>query len=156
VKLTYTPDGSDKPQVWRYEPDKLLSSEAIAIEKVTGWSYEEFGMHLVQRAMLARKALLWVLLKRNEPTLRFDQIDPPVSAIELEYDLDELTAMRAEVEKNEDLTDAERRAALEFFDSEIDGAGEEAPKDQDESGGVTPISGPSRTSSTSRRRKSTA
>lgn len=158
MKLTYTPEGSGTPQTWRYEPGKLLSSEAIAIEKVTDWAYEEFGLHLLQRSMLARKALLWVLLKRAEPTLRFDQIDPPVSAIELEYDLDELAEMRAAVEKSEEFTDTERREALAALDEEIakSEAGDgEAPKDPPESGVVTPISGGSLTSYTSAPQTST-
>lgn len=157
MKLTYTPEGSDKPQTWRYEPDKMLSSEAIAIEKVTGWEYEDFGSHLVQRSVLARKALLWVLLKRAEPTLRFDQIDPPVSAIELEYDLDELTAIRAQVEKSKQWTEEELLEALELLDSEIVKAEavEDAPKDPPARSVVTPISGDSLTSYTSAPQTST-
>lgn len=127
MQLTYRPEGKE-PTVWPFEPQKLLSSEAIALEKVTGFTYEEFGQQVLRGSMLARRALLWVYLKRGEPTLRFDQLDPPVEAIELSFDPDELTKIRDEVFKNQDLTDSERYQALEEIDRQLSEVQVEAPK----------------------------
>ena len=125
--LRYTPEGTEG-RTWTFTPEKLLSSEAEAIEKATKMTYAEFGVAIIKGSATARRALLWVYLKREEPTLKLASIDVPVGVIALEYEPHELVAMRAEAERSEELTDTERRMALEFFDKEIGDAEVEAPK----------------------------
>lgn len=127
--LKYTPEGTDG-QSWAFSPDKLLSSEAEAIERVTKMTYAEFGVAIIKGSATARRALLWVLLKRDEPTLKHASLDVPVGAIVLEYEPHELVQMRAEAENSDELTEAERRLALDFFDNELAEKGDdvEAPK----------------------------
>lgn len=48
--------------------------EMIAIERTTGWSLEEFQAKLKSNSVLAVTAYVWVLAKRVEPTLRFDDV----------------------------------------------------------------------------------
>ena len=56
-----------KPGVRR---PRLLSPEAEAIERHTGWTFEEWQAQLGRGSMLAHHGLLFVLLKRSRPTLR--------------------------------------------------------------------------------------
>lgn len=135
--LKYAPEGAE-PRQWTFAPDRLMSSEAEAVEKVTAMTYDEFCMALIKGSRIARRALLWVLLKRTEPTLRHVQVDPQVGAIELEFEAHELRKMRDSIEANADLTDDERAAFLKQLDLEIlaqieDGEAE-APKAPESSG----------------------
>lgn len=123
----YAPEGAD-PRQWTYSPDKLMSSEAEAIEKVTHLTYQEFGMRLLSGSVTARRALLWVMLKRTEPTLRYSQVDFPAGAVELEYEAHELAKIREQVEKDATLADEDRMAALDQLDQMIGDAEVEVPK----------------------------
>lgn len=145
--LKYTPEGTEG-RTWTFTPEKLLSSEAEAIEKATKMTYAEFGVAIIKGSATARRALLWVYLKREEPTLKLASIDVPVGVIALEYEPHELKQMRDEAERSEDLTDAERKAALEFFDKELGDAEVDAPK-ADGNDDASSDSAPSPTSSTS-------
>lgn len=76
-------------QTWEYKPQKMLNAEAAAIEKVTGWTYEEFGEKFMSGSVIAKQALLWVLRKRTEPTLRYNDVEFAVDELEHELDDDE-------------------------------------------------------------------
>ncbi len=116
--LVYAPEGADERR-WTFKPEKLMSSEAEAIEKATHLTYAEFGMELIKGSVTARRALLWVLLKREDAPLRLAQVDPPVGSITVEYEVDELIAMRDGVQQDTSLSDDERAAVLEQLEAEI-------------------------------------
>jgi len=153
--LTYAPEGAE-PRKWPVEPAKMMTSEAEAIEKVTGMTWDEFGLALVKGSVVARRALLWVMLKRSEPTLRHNQIDPPVGSLTLEYERPELEAMREEVLKSTETDEDMRELALGMLQTELDALPdeEEVPKadlnGEDSPGSVTlhisSASGPTRAS----------
>jgi hypothetical protein len=127
VLLVYKPEGADK-RTWSFAPDKIMSSEAEAVEKVTGMTYEEFGLALLKGSATARRALLWVYLKREDPTLRHNQVDPPVGTVGIDYEPHELKAIREQLEKDTTLSDADRDAALRQFDELIGDDDTEGPK----------------------------
>lgn len=54
--------------------NKLLNTEAMAIEKVTGWDFNEFEQKLQANSVMAMTAFIWVMCKRQEPTLRFTEV----------------------------------------------------------------------------------
>lgn len=146
--LIYRPEGIDERQ-WPFQPDKLMSSEAEAIEKAMGMTYSEFSADLVKGSARARRTLLWVYLKREEPTLRLTQVDPPVGSIGLEFEPHELAAMRTAIEKDSDMTDEDRAAVLKELDAQIGDADVDGPKAPEKNDGSEP-SPTSRTTSTSR------
>jgi hypothetical protein len=74
VKVTYTPEDGDE-QVFNYNPNKLMSAEREALEKRCGRSFNEFAMGVLRGNALCRRALLHVLLKRQHPTIGFDDVD---------------------------------------------------------------------------------
>lgn len=125
--LTYRPEGADE-RSWTFTPERLLSSEAEAIEKVTKMTYAEFGQALVKGSMTARRALLWVFLKREEPNLRHSQVDIPTGSVSVDYEPHELRAIRDALADNRDLSDEERDAALSALDELIADEVDEAPK----------------------------
>jgi len=82
-KLTYSPEGAD-PRTWEVPLERLLSSEAMAIERVTKMSYGEWKQAVWKNSMTAVHALLWVLMKRESPTLKPEQLEFCEADIELD------------------------------------------------------------------------
>ncbi len=74
MKVTYTPEDGE-PQVFDYNPNKLLSAEREALEKRTGRAFREFAQGVLKGDSLCRRALLHVLLRRQHPGLSFDDVD---------------------------------------------------------------------------------
>ncbi len=74
MKVTYSPEDGEE-QVFDYNPNKLLSAEREALEKRTGMSFNQFAMGVLRGNSLCRRAMLHVLLKRQHPTIRFEDVD---------------------------------------------------------------------------------
>ncbi len=74
--------------------DKLLNVEFIAIERVTGLTLIGIAQGLMDASAVAVTALVWVMRKRQEPTLRFDQVEFAMADVELE-NLDDEEAEQA-------------------------------------------------------------
>jgi hypothetical protein len=114
--VTYKPADADEQQ-WTFTPRKFPSHEAEAIENVTGWTWDEFAGQVMKGSVRARRALLWILLRRQHPIIKFADIAFNTDELELEMDLDELTAMRVELDK---ITDEQvREMALRQIDEQI-------------------------------------
>lgn len=86
--FTYKPAGGTE-RVWEVKAGRLLSPEMEAIEKVTGVFYPEWNRTLLDGSVTAARALLWVLLKRENPTLKYDAVQFTYDEFDLDYDLDE-------------------------------------------------------------------
>lgn len=83
--LVYQPEGSDEPTRWAYNPRKLMSAEREAIERRTGLTFAEFTQAVVKGSSQARRALLFVMLKRDHPTTKYDDVDFAWDELRLEY-----------------------------------------------------------------------
>jgi hypothetical protein len=135
--VTYTPEDGDK-QEWEFKPDRLMTTEAEAIERVTGMTYGEFGESLMKGGMTARRSMVWVLRKRNgEPTLKFRDVDFPVGDVEITLDDEETDRVRQAVLADTNLTAEQRAAALAELAADDDegGTNEDGPKDEATSAG---------------------
>lgn len=84
-KIIYTPEGADALS-WDFDPDKLLSPECMTIERMTGQTYAEWLDALGRGSMGAVHALLYVLMKRDRPTLAADQVQFSLSEVDVEAD----------------------------------------------------------------------
>ena len=129
-RLIYTPEGSDTPKTWDFSFGRLLSPERIAIEKMTG-----LGWQHVQRGFFENRgdvihALLFVLLKRDIPTLRAEEVVFCDDEIGLDVTDEEaaetLKVLRAKANLTED--EANALAELERRDSADDAEGD-GPKE---------------------------
>lgn len=112
MRITYTPEGAD-PQVFEFKPGKLMSPEAEAIERHTGLTYKQFTEALGETSVLATHALLYVFLKRGNPTLKYDQIQFCMDEIEIDLDDDEAANAITELRRRQadrPLTDDEAEA----------------------------------------------
>ena len=126
--LIYKPEGSDEPKRWKYNPRKIMSAEREAIERLTGRNWSDFVKDVVKGSSLSRRALLYVFLKREHPTTKFDDVDFAWDELELEYSKGELIQIR-EVTA-EAATGEQRAAVLAKLDEQI----AEAYDDPDDAG----------------------
>jgi hypothetical protein len=85
-KFIYKPEGAD-PLSWDFDPDKMKSSELIAIEEATGWTAAEWGDAAERGSVKAVNALLWVMLRRDRPGLDLDQV-PDFDMTEIDFEAD--------------------------------------------------------------------
>ncbi|WP_329311711.1 hypothetical protein [Streptomyces sp. NBC_01262] len=99
--FTYSRQGAE-PQRWDLSEVRFLSSEAEAVERTTGL---EWGEVLHWRTLVdkvsptARRGLLWILLKRSDPTLRYSACDPVLAEMDVKLGAKELAELRAEAEQ---------------------------------------------------------
>lgn len=116
--VTYTPADGEKRE-WAYKPNKLMAVEAEAIEQRTGWTYQEFGAQFLKGSTLARHALLWVLLKRETPGIRYDDVKFAVDEIDFDLDADERAATIIALQEKPDLSDDERAALVTLLGDDV-------------------------------------
>jgi hypothetical protein len=100
VYLVYKPEGTDEPHRWTYNPRKLMSAEREAIERQTGLMYSEFTQAVVQGSSICRRALLWVMLKREHPTTKWGDVDFAWDELTLEYSRSEFDQMIQDAQDN--------------------------------------------------------
>lgn len=109
MKIVYTPESGDNRE-WAYKPQKMLSVDAEAIERVTGWTFQEFGEKFMAGSALAQHALLWVLLRRDNRALKFSDVRFAMDEMNVDFDAEERAAMREALDGPDagDLSDDER------------------------------------------------
>lgn len=130
--LVYQPEGSDEPTRWPYNPRKLMSAEREAVEKRCGVPFAEFTKAVIQGSSLARRALLWVMLKRDHPTTKWADVDFAWDELKLEYSKQEYAQMIADASEN--LTGEQRDLTLQGLRQEW----ENALDDPEQEGKVLP------------------
>ncbi len=101
------------------KPEKMLSTEAEAIEGVTTLSFVQWGQALLNGSAICGRALVWVLLKRENPPLRFRQVDYPIGALSVELDNEEKAKLRVELARNEDMSEEDRKAIIAALDADV-------------------------------------
>lgn len=120
--LIYTPADGPKRE-FPFNPGKLLSPEAEAIEDVGGrtWeSFPEFGAKFMKNNTKALRAALWIMLKRENPKLKFTDVTVAVEELDYTFDEDELKRLRDAIE-TEDIDEEQREELLSKMDDVIEG-----------------------------------
>ena len=84
MKFTYMPSGAD-PQEWDYRADRLMNVEAEEIERVTGMRFAAFNTALLEQSSRAIHALLYIMLKRTIPTVKYDEVQFAMGEVELDF-----------------------------------------------------------------------
>ena len=119
--LRYTPEGSDT-QEWPISLGKFRTMEVEAIERMTGLDYgTEFKQKLMKGNGAARRALLWTVLRRAHPTLKYVDVDFADDEVVLQMDTDELTELRDAV-ATAPMSEDERTLALDAIARDIEAA----------------------------------
>lgn len=127
MRLIWTPPGGERRE-FDFQPLQIQSVEAEAIEDVGGrrWeTYDEFGRLFMAGNRKAMRAALWIVRRREEPRLRFDDLTLRVDELHVDFDDAETARLRAQIEQDDDL-DAEQREYLleQLGDDPADGGAE--------------------------------
>jgi hypothetical protein len=123
VYVVYEPEGSEEPTRWVYNPRKLMSAEREAIERQTGLMYSEFTQMVIQGSSICRRALLFVMLKRDHPTTKWGDVDFAWDELRLEYSRSEYDQMIQDAEDS--LSGEQRDLAVAAFRAEQETAYED-------------------------------
>lgn len=109
MKFIYKPEGTE-PQSWDFEPNKLMSPEVEAIERHTGLTFMEWVMALEKGSFNAFHGLLYVMLKRSHPTLKWTDVQFCMDDVGWDLDVTDMENMIGVLEakaKESELTEAE-------------------------------------------------
>jgi hypothetical protein len=86
VKLVLAPPDAPRDE-WEFDPRRLTVAELDAIEQVTHLSgLTAFGQALNDGSARALRALVWVLRKRVDPPLRYENVDFAIADLAFEDD----------------------------------------------------------------------
>jgi hypothetical protein len=117
--VTYTPEDGDV-QRWTWVPRKVRTSDAERVERRYGANWSTFVLDSVQGNASARRVLLWHLMLRDHPRLRFeDTPDLLVDELRIDSTLDELVAQRARIAEQTDIGEDTREQVLAALDAQI-------------------------------------
>ncbi|MFJ9318245.1 hypothetical protein [Streptomyces globisporus] len=84
--VVYTPAGGEPEH---YDAKTLLTSEASIVARTVDMKWPEIKNGLLDEDLDAMRGVVWVLKKRQQPTLRFGEFDPGVESMVTRYDKDE-------------------------------------------------------------------
>lgn len=123
--IVYSPEGGDKQQ-WEFAPGKVRSTEVERIEKrypggddVGYWP--TFLADVNKGSVTARRVLLWHLIRRDHPTLRWEDT-PDFYADELSVvmSLTELVEIRDRVSRDKAIDAEIREQAIDALTAQIE------------------------------------
>jgi hypothetical protein len=115
--VEYSPS-SEETKTWPYKAEELPSQDAEDIEEVLGLTFDEFQSALTAGKTKPRRALLWVLLRRDDASLKFDDVSFKLGELVIKFDSDELKRIREIIEADTTLDAETKKAALSAFDEE--------------------------------------
>lgn len=138
--VTYAPSEGERRE-WEYKSADLPSGEAEDIEDAIGSTFVEWQTSLLQGGAKARRALLWVLLKRDNSSLKFGDVSFQLGELSVEFDREEKQQVRAELEKSTDLSEQAKAQALRVLADDEDGRDEQEGKDRSTRDSPTDTSG---------------
>jgi len=134
--LVYQPEGSEEPQRWKYQPKRLMSAERELLEKLTSRNFSDFTVDVQKGNSRCRRALLFIYLKRQHPTLKFDDVDFAWDELTLEHSKGELQLMREQL--SDEIPPEQLDAVRAKLDEEIAAAFEDP---EEEGKAQLPIAG---------------
>jgi hypothetical protein len=116
--VTYAPDQGSKQQ-WEWDADRVRTSEAELCEKRFGDTWDKLKVGIMSGQSKARRVLLWHLLRREQHTLRYEDVpDFYVGELLVEFTREELQAMRTKIERAR-MDETERDEMLTAIDLQI-------------------------------------
>lgn len=120
--VTYKPDG-ELEQKFEFTRKRLRSLDGIAIEKAYAGKTADFFREVQQGGMKARRVLLWHLLHKTHPTLRYDDTpDFYEEELVVEHSAEEIGELIDSVHKSRALDDETRSQILAELERELEEA----------------------------------
>ena len=101
MQFTYKPEGAE-PKSWEFKPERMISAECIEIEKRTGWDFSDWLERFKKANMQAIHAYLFVMLRREIHTLKYDDVSFCIDDVAFEPTPEEISERRAQLEEKRD------------------------------------------------------
>lgn len=116
MQFVYKPSGTPeaKWKRWDFAPAKMSNRDAEALEDLTDWTFLEWQQKLFAGSVRAVHAYLYLLLRKDDAKLKYDDVE----FTDEEYDLEPSEA------EEKALADADAGDQAETLDVEVD------PKDE--------------------------
>lgn len=76
-------------ETFKYEADRMMLSEGIALQKVTGMTVTEWTKGLQDGDLTAMQGLVWLMYRRAGRTTAWDDIDFDLGSLDVTDDEDE-------------------------------------------------------------------
>lgn len=116
MQFVYAPEGVD-PIKWEFEPTRLMNAEVEAIERHTGLTFASWVEACGNSSVLAFHGLLYVYLKRRQPTLKWDDVQFCMAEISFELDdTEKSNLVRTLLDKQDDGTiSTQEKIALDAY-----------------------------------------
>lgn len=127
MKMIFDPPDGDRLEI-DFEPAKLMSVEAEAIEDLPQgkWeTFEEFGQMFLKGSARAHKAALWILMRRTNPGLKFTDLNYPLSALRISLTDDEMARFRKSITENPNMDEDQKKFLLDSLSIKQQYEGEE-------------------------------
>ena len=114
MRIIWSPPQGERRE-FDFHPLEVLWHEREAVEDLGTWStWEAFGMAFMGGSSRAWRAGLWLMLRREQPRLMFDDVQlGRGDELVVVYDDAEQAAIRAQIEGDDTLTEPVRRQMLE-------------------------------------------
>lgn len=120
MQFVYKPEGIE-PRKWVFDPNRLMSPEVEAIERHTGLAFGEWMEQVGRGSFTAIHGLLYVLLKRQHPTLKWEEVQFCMADIDFEMSPEEIREARKHLEskaKDAPLSEADALALQELIEKD--------------------------------------
>jgi hypothetical protein len=131
--VTYREAGAEAPTTWEFDPEEIPMAAADMIERRFDSerpSFERWLSAVQGGSARARRVLLWYLLQRDHPKLRFEDVNPPRGTVGVVYTKAEVAVMIDQVEGRKRQDPAEKDEILNALYEDLDKAPEGMGKAQ--------------------------
>lgn len=91
--IVYRPEGDGEEQ--HFDMRSVRTSEAQIVARTTDMKWGEIKVGVRDDDPTALRGIAWVLMKRQQPSLRWSEFDPPVDALTSRFDAREVAAYAA-------------------------------------------------------------
>lgn len=133
--LRYRADGADDDTLYEIRFDKVPRKRGAIAEKLYSRAigerrtWEQLKADAQSGGIEARVVALWLAMTAQHPMMRYEDLpDFDTGALALEYSKQEMRQVRAQIERNTTILEAEKAMQLEQMEIEI----EQAPAGSDE------------------------
>lgn len=100
--VTYAPEdpADGDRQEWTFAPGRVRASEAQVLEREFGENWDNFAAGVQSGNMRARRVLLWHLLRRTHPLMKFADVpDFYADELKVEFEVSELLPLLDKIAK---------------------------------------------------------
>jgi hypothetical protein len=95
--VTYLPAGGE-PREWTFRPMEVSSREAELVEEYLAVTYAMWVKAFQTGSIKAQRIALWLLLRRDDPTLGLESVDYQVRELRCRFEGSEAGEMRLQVQ----------------------------------------------------------